>query len=64
MDKDKEEYLDLLPEIEYFLNAKLSSLLDGYEPPMQTKGKINVKSNDTEMLEDEFFGEIDKQLKI
>ena len=44
MEKDNRlnsDYIDCLPEIEYFLNANLSSLLNGYIPPKDL-GEVNI----------------------
>lgn len=60
-DKKNEEYLDCFPEIEYFLNAHLSSLLNGYNPPKQIGDN---KKNQTEILDDDFFEDIDKKVKF
>lgn len=60
-EKKNEEYLDCFPEIEYFLNAHLSSLLNGYNPPKQ---KEDSKKENTEILDDNFFEDVDKKAKF
>ena len=66
MEKDKlenEKIKYFIPEIEYFLNAQLSSLLDGYIPPKQNN-ESNVDFDDVELLDDDFFNDIDKRVKF
>lgn len=65
MEKDNKlnsDYIDCLPEIEYFLNANLSSLLNGYIPPKDS-GNV-AKVDEPEVLDDDFFEDIDKKVKF
>lgn len=61
-DKLEKDSLGCFPEIEYFLNASLSSLLNGYVPPKELSS--DNKTDDTEVLDDEFFEDVDKKVKF
>ena len=62
-DSKNSEFIDFFPDIEYFLNAHLSSLLNGYVPPMQNEHQES-NIDDIELLDDDFFDDIDKRVKF